>query len=135
MVLGVISMLGGFRCEYESLRIGAVRFLPRGVRRQEYAKYALFDAWLPTVAPSRKLLEYIRHSESDKAWDIFIRRYENEMKKTDARQTIRLLAALARNHPGRIGAHACTTPWSLTVISAKCRTNLSGTIANGVGCG
>jgi uncharacterized protein YeaO (DUF488 family) len=48
--------IGTPRNRSEGLRIGTVRFLPRGVKKSDYSKRDLFDIWLPLVAPSRELL-------------------------------------------------------------------------------
>ena len=45
-----IVRLGTSRLRGEGVRIGAVRWPPRGVRRTERAVW--FDVWLPTLAPS-----------------------------------------------------------------------------------
>lgn len=89
--------VGSPRKRGEGLRIGAVRFLPRGVRKGDYAAMDFFDVWLPTLAPSRRLLSTLRStSMSPKT---FFRRYRSEMQKTEPRQTIKLLAELARQTP------------------------------------
>jgi len=49
--------IGSPRMKSEVLRIGTVRFLPRGVPKSEYSKREMFDVWLPLVAPSRELLK------------------------------------------------------------------------------
>jgi uncharacterized protein YeaO (DUF488 family) len=89
--------IGSPRTKSEGLRIGTVRFLPRGVRKGEYAKRDLFDVWLPMVAPSRELLKaYNAGKLSPKQ---FFGKYRSEMKQPEARHTIELLAAVARQTP------------------------------------
>jgi uncharacterized protein DUF488 len=39
--------IGTPRKRGEGLRLGAVRFLPRGVKKGDYARLNLFDVWLP----------------------------------------------------------------------------------------
>ena len=65
------------------------------------------DVWLPTVAPSRELLSWARkHNLQDpKVWKTYARRYRGEMSKTDARQTIRTLAELAKRTPISVGCY------------------------------
>jgi uncharacterized protein YeaO (DUF488 family) len=89
----------------EGLRLGCARLLPRGVRKENYASSDLMDVWLPTVAPSPKLLAWARNQDlaGAKAWNAFARRYRTEMKATDARQTIHALAQLAQRTPISIG--------------------------------
>src|SRR5579862_8847450 len=89
--------IGSPRQLREGLRIGTVRFLPRGVRKEDYAKRDLFDLWLPILAPSRELLTEFRGEEVPPAK--FFQRYRKEMTETDPRQVIELLAALARHTP------------------------------------
>lgn len=91
----------------DSLRIGTVRYLPRGVRKSEYARRGLFEVWLPGVAPSRALIAWLKSRE----WNAtvaktFFARYEREMlASTEARQTIKLLAAMAKRTPIGIGCY------------------------------
>ena len=52
-----IAQAGSTRKAAEGLRIGVVRFLPRGVRKSEYARLNYFDVWLPNpCAESRSAL-------------------------------------------------------------------------------
>lgn len=95
--------LGGPRSPGEGLRIGAVRFLPRGVRKVDYARRDYFDVWLPSLAPSRELLADYKKLKLTPA--AFFRRYRAEMAETERRQTIALLAALARQTPLSIGCY------------------------------
>jgi uncharacterized protein YeaO (DUF488 family) len=85
--------IGSPRQPEEGLRIGTVRFLPRGVRKVDYGKRDLFDLWLPILAPSRELLKAFRDGDVSPAK--FFQRYQSEMAETDPRQVIQLLAALA----------------------------------------
>ena len=77
----------------EGLRLGTVRLLPRGVRKQNYARLNYFDVWLPSLAPSRQLLAQFKQSKM--SLPTFFSRYRLEMRQTEPRQTIRLLAAIA----------------------------------------
>jgi uncharacterized protein YeaO (DUF488 family) len=91
----------------EGLRLGCARFLPRGKRKQDYAAADLMDVWLPTVAPSRKLLSWALKKDlaDTKVWKAFVSRYRTEMKATDARQTIRVLAQIAERTPIAFGCY------------------------------
>jgi uncharacterized protein YeaO (DUF488 family) len=91
----------------EGLRLGCARFLPRGQRKDDYVADNIMDVWLPIVAPSRKLLSWALKKSLDdpKTWNTFVRRYRTEMKTTDVRQTIRLLANLAQRTPISIGCY------------------------------
>jgi uncharacterized protein YeaO (DUF488 family) len=95
--------IGTPRKKNEGLRIGTVRFLPRGVPKREYAKRDLFDVWLPLVAPSRELVKAF--TSGKKSAGQFFRAYRAEMKQPAARHTIELLAALARHTPIAVGCY------------------------------
>ena len=81
----------------EGLRLGTVRLLPRGVRKQDYARLNYFDVWLPSLAPSRQLLAQFKQAKL--SLPTFFSRYRREMRQTEPRQTIRLLAAIAERQP------------------------------------
>jgi uncharacterized protein YeaO (DUF488 family) len=84
----------------EGLRVGTVRFLPRGVKKEDYARLNYFEAWFPLLAPSSELLNWLKTGEWPRVrWSKFRERYMSEMNKTDARQAIKLLAELARATP------------------------------------
>ena len=89
------------------MRIGCARLPVRGVRKEEYAARNIMDVWLPTLAPSKELLAWIRSKdvEDAKTWNTFLRRYRAEMKRTTPRQTIRVLAQLAEATPISIGCY------------------------------
>lgn len=95
--------LGTPRQPSEGFRIGAVRYLPRGVPKTEYATRDYFDVWLPTLAPSRELLSKLKNGEL--ATERFFQRYRREMRETDPRQVIALLAALAARTPMAVGCY------------------------------
>jgi uncharacterized protein YeaO (DUF488 family) len=98
---------GDRRQRNEGLRIGCARYLPRGVSAADYARRNMMDIWLPVLAPSAKLLKWALQREMDdpKVWNAYARRYRSEMKNTNARQTIRLLAAIAQKTPISLGCH------------------------------
>jgi len=81
------------------------------VRKEEYAARNIMDVWLPTVAPTRALLAWALDHDlaEEKTWRTYVRRYDGEMKKTEARQTIALLAAIARHTPISLGCYCSTT--------------------------
>jgi uncharacterized protein YeaO (DUF488 family) len=91
--------IGAPRVRGEGLRIGTVRLLPRGVPKREYSQRDLFDVWLPLVAPSRELLKAYN------AGKLFFAKYRTEMKQPEARHTIELLAAIAREMPIAVGCY------------------------------
>ena len=90
----------------DGLRLGTVRFLPRGVRKQDYATLDYFDVWLPSIAPSRELLHWLKSADvTDNRWAVFLKRYEREMSATDSTQTIQLLAQIAKRTAISIGCY------------------------------
>ena len=91
----------------EGLRLGCTRYLVRGVFKADYARANIMDVWMPLLAPSRILLDWrkLKDLEDPKHWATFLARYEREMKKTDARQTIVALARLARSTPISVGCY------------------------------
>lgn len=88
---------GSPRQRGEGLRIGAVRFLPRGVSKSDYARKNYFDVWLPSLAPSRPLVT--RVLKSGMPVPTFFRQYRKEMENTEPRQVIKLLAEVAKHMP------------------------------------
>ncbi len=91
----------------EGIRIGAVRYLPRGVKKEDYARLDYFDVWLPLLSPSRDAISAFKKStDKESAWRIFKKRYIREMSSsTDAAQGIRLLAEFAAKTPLSIGCY------------------------------
>ena len=90
----------------EGLRIGAVRYLPRGVKKKDYAGLGYFDVWFPAVAPSREIIgEFKNTGGTRKDWDRFIRQYRKEMNHPDARRAVILLAEVAKRTPVSIGCY------------------------------
>jgi len=98
---------GSSRESGEGLRLGVVRYLPRGIQKEDYAKQDFFDIWLPILAPSQELLRWFTNRQGDpvKLFEQFRLRYEKEMKQTDARQVIKLIAELSKNQPISIGCY------------------------------
>ena len=98
--------LGTGRYPGEGLRIGTVRRLPRGVRKEKYSTDNWFDLWLPELAPSAPLLSYATAKALTPArWNTFSRRYRSEMKKPGAQRLIALLAAQSHHADFSIGCY------------------------------
>src|SRR5258708_6345453 len=95
----------------EGLRLGTVRFLPRGISKKDYARRDQFDVWFPLLAPTRALFRWYRPAPpTDARFKSFAARYRREMTGgTDTRQALALLALLARQTPIAIGCY-CQTP-------------------------
>lgn len=99
--------IGTARQPGEGLRIGATRRPPRGVSRSRWVSGGYFDVWLPVLAPSAELLRRLRELDLDDARDRqrFFAAYEREMRRTEAKQCIELLAVLCRNTAIAVGCY------------------------------
>ena len=90
----------------QGLRIGATRLPPRGVPKSRWKRDGYFDIWLPIIAPSRELLSWIKQRDINdaKTRRLFFKRYERELLgNSEGRQTVELLAELAKRTPITIG--------------------------------
>jgi uncharacterized protein YeaO (DUF488 family) len=95
--------LGSPRQPGEGLRLGTVRFLPRGVKKTDYASRDFFDVWLPQLAPSPPLIAGLKSGQLTFA--TFSRKYRKELEKPEARHVIHLLAAVATQTPLAVGCY------------------------------
>ena len=100
-----IVRLGTPRRKGEGLRIGTVRFPPRGVPKADIAKRDFYDVWFPNLAPSPETLKLGLGAATDAEWKRFVRRFEREMKAPEARRTLDLLAALSHGASFSIGCY------------------------------
>ena len=100
-----IVRLGGARTPSEGLRIGTVRFPPRGVPKDQIAARNLYDAWLPELAPSSELIKSARTADTPRAWQTFVKRYRREMAAPEKAHLLRLLAALSRESNFSVGCY------------------------------
>jgi uncharacterized protein YeaO (DUF488 family) len=101
-----IVRLGAPRDTAEGIRLGTVRRLPRGVRKEEYASRNYFDLWLPDLAPTTPLLSWAQTGPlTPKRWETFARRYRGEMAKPGPRRLIALLAALSFQADFAVGCY------------------------------
>ena len=100
-----IVRLGSPRAKGEGLRIGTVRRPPRGVRKEDYASKDIYDVWFPNLSPSEGLLKEYFPIEDEKSWRAFKRRFLAEMKVSEARRDVELLAALSHRSNFAIGCY------------------------------
>src|SRR5690349_16697663 len=106
-----VIRLGTPRTRGEGVRVGTVRLLPRGVRKEDYAKLNFFDVWLPEVAPSRELVAYAQAQPwTERRWAAYAKRYLREMARPEAQRVVALLGALGRRANFSIGCY-CEDPW------------------------
>jgi uncharacterized protein YeaO (DUF488 family) len=100
-----VVRLGSPRAAGEGLRLGTVRYLPRGVPKTEYASRDLFDVWVPELAPSAALVKQALGAEDDRGWRAFERKYRAEMKRPEASRLLDLLAALSKQTDLAVGCY------------------------------
>jgi len=105
-----VVQLGAPRPPKEGLRLGTVRHLPRGVRKDRYAADNWFDVWLPNLAPSAPLVKVGRASIGDeKAWKRFAAKYRAEICRPEPARVLDLLAALSHATNLSVGCY-CEDP-------------------------
>ena len=98
--------IGTPRRKGEGLRLGTVRFLPRGVKKEDYARLDYFDVWLPLLAPSKELVAWAQRGGLEKNIKQFYARYRRELlKHTEARQTLITLAKLGEKTDLSVGCY------------------------------
>lgn len=100
-----IVRLGSPRHPEEGTRIGTVRRLPRGVRKERYAADDWFDVWYPELSPSAPLVKQALSAESEKDWTAFERAFRREMAAPAASRTLDLLAVLSRTADLSVGCY------------------------------
>ena len=100
-----IVRLGDPRNPHEGTRIGTVRRLPRGVRKERYAPDDWFDVWFPDLAPSAKLMARGQKAVTEAEWKGFVRAFKAEMNAPAARRTLDLLAVLSHGANLSIGCY------------------------------
>ncbi len=102
--------IGTPRTRGEGPRLGTVRFLPRGVPKDEYAARDLFDVWLPILSPSRELLSGFSPAKAtEKDLRRLFTRFRAELERTDARQVLATLALLSHHADFAVGCY-CEDP-------------------------
>ena len=100
-----IVRLGDPRTRGEGLRIGTVRYPPRGVRKRELAGRDFYDAWLPELAPSAAAVRLAKSAAPGRAWSSFVKRYHREMAAPGPSRLLDLLAALSREASFSVGCY------------------------------
>ena len=101
-----VVRLGSPRQPEEGVRIGTVRRVPRGIRKQDYARLNYFDVWLPGLAPSAGLVSWaLSESLTPRRWAAYARRYRTEMRSPEAERLLSLLAALSSQTNFSVGCY------------------------------
>lgn len=100
-----ILRLGSPRLSGEGVRIGTVRYPPRGVPKARYAVENWFDVWYPDLAPSKTLMARARVARTAKDWNAFARAFRKEMNEPAPRRTLDILAALSHTADFSLGCY------------------------------
>ncbi|TCR64081.1 DUF488 family protein [Bosea sp. BK604] len=100
-----IVRLGTPRHPQEGTRIGTVRRLPRGVRKERYAADDWFDVWYPQLSPSAELVKEAQGATTDKEWSHFTRAFKAEMSEPAARHALDLVATLSHKSDLSVGCY------------------------------
>jgi len=89
----------------QGLRIGTTRRPPRGVPKSRWERDGYFDVWLPSIAPSQKLIARFKGNLDDPTRrHAFFDSYERELlSNAEGRQTLILLAKIAKRTPISVG--------------------------------
>jgi uncharacterized protein YeaO (DUF488 family) len=104
MALRVVR-LGTPRAPREGLRLGTVRRPPRGVKKEDFARRAYYDLWLPVLAPSAPLVKTGLGKPTDERWAKFEKAYRREMSAAAPAQIIALLAAMSQHVDFSVGCY------------------------------
>jgi uncharacterized protein YeaO (DUF488 family) len=100
-----IVRLGTARLRNEGLRIGTVRRPPRGVKKSDYSSQNWYDVWLPILAPSVETMKLGQGAKTEKDWQVFLRKYRQEMARPDQSRILDLLAALSHTTNFSVGCY------------------------------
>lgn len=100
-----VVRLGTARTRGEGTRIGTVRRPPRGVAKARFAADDWYDVWFPNLAPSLETMKLGQAAASPAQWSAFVRKYEAEMARPEARHDLELLAALSRTANFSVGCY------------------------------
>jgi len=103
-----IVRLGSKRAKREGLRIGAVRYPPHGVPKDELASQDYYDVWFPNLSPTAALLKEVKEifaASDEKGWLRFKKKFLAEMKVRAPRQDLELLAALSHQTNMSLGCY------------------------------
>lgn len=96
--------IGSAKKRGDGLRIGTVRYLPRGVRKENWPEY--FDVWLPMLAPSKGLLAWVRSGNSPRPDGAFTAKYTRQLlDDPDSKHTLQLVAQIAKRTKVSIGCY------------------------------
>jgi uncharacterized protein YeaO (DUF488 family) len=104
MAISVVR-LGSPRGNDEGLRIGTVRRPPRGVRKKDYVIKNIYDVWFPNLSPTEALLKETFPVADERSWRRFRKAFLAQMKSSDAKHDLDLLAALSHQTNFAVGCY------------------------------
>ena len=104
MAVSVVR-LGSPRQPDEGLRIGTVRYPPRGVPKGEIAGRDIYDLWFPNLSPDAELLKQAQLADGERGWRAFERRFRAQMKQPERSRELDLLAALSHRTNFSVGCY------------------------------
>jgi uncharacterized protein YeaO (DUF488 family) len=105
-----VVRLGTPRAPDEGLRLGTVRRVPRGVKKDEFASRDWFDLWLPDLSPTAAIVKWaLSEPWTSVRWEKYARAYRREMRAPEQQRLIALLAALSKTSNFSIGCY-CQDP-------------------------
>ena len=100
-----VVRLGFPRQRREGLRLGTVRRPPRGIPKKDFARLDYYDLWFPELSPSPELVDLALHSEDERSWKTFKRKFRAEMKRPGPARVLDLLAALSHQTNFAVGCY------------------------------
>jgi len=101
-----VVRLGTPRTPGEGLRLGTVRRPPRGVKKEDFARRAYYDLWLPVLAPSQPMVSWaLSEPWTDSRWAKYEQDYRAEMRAPVPRELIALLAAMSKHANFSVGCY------------------------------
>lgn len=103
-----IVQLGSARTADEGIRFGTVRRPPRGIPKSDFGRLDYYDRWLPLLSPSPERMKEAKNAVANgdaKAWVRFARAFRKDLERSEASQTLEVLAALSRQSNFSIGCY------------------------------
>jgi uncharacterized protein YeaO (DUF488 family) len=87
------------------LRIGTVRWPPRGVPKSKFSSGNWYDVWFPNLAPSPGTVKLGLVAKTPRQWSGFVKRYRAEMASPENSRVLDVLAALSRDANFSVGCY------------------------------
>ncbi len=100
-----IVRLGTKRARGEGLRIGTVRYPPRGVPKSEHSAQNWYDVWFPNLSPSAATVKLAQGATNDRQWAAYAKSYRAEMAAPVNARALDLLAALSHSADFSVGCY------------------------------